>query len=436
MKDVHHALQGGYPRTYSFLVRLTLPLAILQAMAFLFGWFLALAEMDGEIARNDATCRGAVQAYYDYEKEQKEMHEHIFTALDLCAPPGSDSDNVFTEQCAANYTQEHFPIVDLVTFFGQVDLTDGMTFDWIRCYFYDIDSDPNAEEYAPSIRDSDFSLQLYRFVEEFVIQVYEIEAELREKSTLDDDQAAVDEYYFLNQALPLASGGGTCHEHVAGGALYWFTIMTTIGYGNASVITNAGRLLVFTCGGLTIILFLALNATAAHMLRVVVDDALIRCRLRRLTRGAPAVLFWLILLVLWIMVLATVARHWYASRAGGFRNDFALADAMWYSYITITTVGFGDIHIPHHEFTERDMVSIPTIILIGFMILANFADKLFALVKDIVGESDDLADILRETQPKEEDEMYTKPSPQKWIPPPKSDAIVTGNSNLRRRRSI
>lgn len=97
---------------------------------------------------------------------------------------------------------------------------------------------------------------------------------------------------------------------------------------------------------MTIIGFLALNGTASNILMTIIDDLLIRLRLRKLTRGIPAVILWLCLLILWMLILALCAVLFFKNRVG---EDQPLANAYWFSYVTITTVGFGDIYLPHSE---------------------------------------------------------------------------------------
>jgi hypothetical protein len=75
-----------------------------------------------------------------------------------------------------------------------------------------------------------------------------------------------------------------------------------ISYGNAVPSTEGGRILVFTCGFLTIIGFLALNQTASNVLLTIVDDFLVRMKMNKLTTGFWAVLFWLCLFLLWMLV--------------------------------------------------------------------------------------------------------------------------------------
>ena len=158
--------------------------------------------------------------------------------------------------------------------------------------------------------------------------------------------------------------------------------------------------LVFTFGAITIILFVGLNATAANVVRVLVDDALIRSRLRRLTQGLPAMVLWMLLTIIWIFVLAGVTRAWTTDRMGSYTN-FSFPDNVWYSYITITTVGFGDFHIPHEEFRARDMFSIPLLILLGFVILGTFAEKLMGFLEPFWPQFEDFEQILEATRPPE-----------------------------------
>ena len=44
-----------------------------------------------------------------------------------------------------------------------------------------------------------------------------------------------------------ANGHDNCRVHTSGGAIFWFTIMTTIGYGNTAPTTTGGRCLQTNC---------------------------------------------------------------------------------------------------------------------------------------------------------------------------------------------
>ena len=131
-------------------------------------------------------------------------------------------------------------------------------------------------------------------------------------------------------------------------------------------------MLVYTCGFVTIIGFLILNNTAAHVWKHIIEDIFHRFKLKCLIKGPLSVLFWLCMTIFWMLMTALAMKSYRQKR---IVEEFPLKDAYWFSYITITTVGFGDIHLDHEEFTTGDMFFIPLIVLMGFNFLGIFADK-------------------------------------------------------------
>ena len=45
---------------------------------------------------------------------------------------------------------------------------------------------------------------------------------------------------------------------------------------------------------------------------------------------------------------------------------------MWFAYISVVTVGFGDIHLPHDTIKAWDMLYLPLIFLIGFVLVRGY----------------------------------------------------------------
>ena len=142
---------------------------------------------------------------------------------------------------------------------------------------------------------------------------------------------------------------------------------------------------------MTIIGFLALNNTAAKVWKALFEDVFLRLKLKRLVHGPLAVLFWLSMTILWMLVLALAMQKYKTNRIG---EGFSLSDAYWFSYITITTVGFGDIHISHEEFLAGDMFFIPLLVLMGFNFLGIFAEKGVDLYNDFFPAKSGLEKIL------------------------------------------
>ena len=95
--------------------------------------------------------------------------------------------------------------------------------------------------------------------------------------------------------------------------------------------------------------------------------------------GPLCVMFWLCMTILWMLVLALAMQRYRRNRVG---DDFSLSDAYWFSYITTTTVGFGDIHISHEEFQVGDMFFVPLLVLMSFNFLGIFAEKSVDLYND------------------------------------------------------
>ena len=155
----------------------------------------------------------------------------------------------------------------------------------------------------------------------------------------------------------------------------------TQGYGNATPTTSGGRILVYTMGFLSILLFTAIIGKAGYVALVVADDALHRCRWSRLTRGWTAVAVWAAVFILWIGVIAGVAVAWSHQRmprlnlpgqekgSGTERGTLLFRDAIWFSYISVATVGFGDIYIPPDTMQGTDMLYLPLIFLTGFVLV-------------------------------------------------------------------
>jgi len=78
---------------------------------------------------------------------------------------------------------------------------------------------------------------------------------------------------------------------------------------------------------------------AGYVFLVVADDLFHRLGRPRLTRGVTAAVLWAAVFVLWVLLIAGVAVGWSYNRRNG--SGFALSEAMWFAYISVTTIGFG-----------------------------------------------------------------------------------------------
>jgi Ion channel len=357
IKDIigHHdvnekaSLASKFPRLYYFFVQLVLPLEICIGMSILFGWGLATLESAEEMFRNDASIVERYSAYDTYVARKTALHAALAEAPETClvgynqsifpTETGVTRDVLHTLlTCAANQAEmAHEDIfLSLEDYIGtQLPLT----FYWTNC-----PRDYEVAQETKSIYLQQSSHYLNDWLRSFQQRFYEL------KETTPGNLS-----HALTTALDEATGSEQCSVHTAGGALFWFTFMTTIGYGDeTSLSSDGGRYLVYTFGFISIMACLALNGAAGFILMTIIDDFLHRIRMSRFTKGPLAVLFWLCLFVSWSLVVALSA--WGFMKNQTEFTGFTLSDSYWFAYITLTTVGLGDYYIPHEVFTIGDMV--------------------------------------------------------------------------------
>lgn len=375
-----------FPRIYYCFRDLLFPLLLLLAMAFAFGSAVAAVEFPGEIANNDALLAGTFDKYAAYLIDRQSIHNAIAEVPQYCMRQYDIAVNLTElestanhknltfalQQCTAGEADNRFPIESFQAFFESV--IPELTFDWTTCGRMSVNIS----------LDYDYVSQYTQYVTDFAIDL----GNLLIASGVDPNNANDTEF---RNALSQATGSQSCQPHYVGGALFWFTVMTTIGYGSAVPDTEGGRALVYTCGFITIIGFIGLNSTASTFVLTIVDDVLLRLNLGRLTRGIPSVLLWLGLYVLAVLGLAAATIHWAKER---INYSMPLGDAFWFSYVTTTTIGFGDTSIPPEEFTPGDMFTIPFIVLCGFVLLGNFATKLVNCITEWFPADKTLESIL------------------------------------------
>jgi hypothetical protein len=53
----------------------------------------------------------------------------------------------------------------------------------------------------------------------------------------------------------------------------------------------------------------------------------------------------------------------------------SLKDGYWFSFISTTTVGLGDIYLEPEVIQARDLVTFPLLFLVGFVFLSSFLGK-------------------------------------------------------------
>ena len=136
--------------------------------------------------------------------------------------------------------------------------------------------------------------------------------------------------------------------------------------------------MVYTVGFLSVIIFTALIGAAGYVFLTIADDFFEIYKLQKLTTGFPSVIFWFLNLIFWILIIAGMFGAYEYVKYGEVANS--VEDRIWWAYISVTTVGFGDYYIAHDTFQIVDVWYVPLLMLMGFVNLANFLIKLSELI--------------------------------------------------------
>jgi len=362
-------VSNRYPRSFHVFFLVVLPLFVLIFVAFVCGAGLAHLESQDEKEANDQAISDYRDLFFQIEQLDKEVETSALRCLDRFNSTTGSSELINRTElrehiimCVEEIAEERDKVSKRV---GQdlaewlwYSLIDASTFNWMTC-------SPDNETVKFSFEQSMYVSGQWEASYQKLLEEYQGQG-----MSLEEAHDA---------ARQEATGTKNCETNVAAGALFWFTVMTTIGYGHTSPSTFGGRLLVYIMGFLSILVFTALIGQAGYICVTVFDDAFLRLKLKKLVRGPLSIFFWLCTLLLWMLVVAGIF-IWWAKKRANFKVP--LHDSYWFTFISTTTVGLGDMYIPPDLFKAADMFFIPLLFLIGFVFLANFLLKLSGTLMD------------------------------------------------------
>jgi Ion channel len=295
----------------------------------------------------------------------------------------------FLVACGSALTSIHQNLTETLQLSHNGTFSNSLTFNWVICtpsgrgLGNRATNWSNNTERRPQAQ-KDYFISVWEADQQELYQSYF-------NATYDGSNLEHAKLFAYNQSIQSASGESRCSYNIAGTAWFWFTILSTMGYGNQAPVTKTGRALVYTAGFVSILLFAAVLALAGHVVTAIVDDILARLKLAFLNKPWIACIMWGALYYLWMMVIAAKTINWKRRRLG---DDFSSNDAFWFAYISTTTVGLGDYYLEPEVFTGGDLITWPFTMLIGFVFLASFLGKFAALLSDISGRGEKNESII------------------------------------------
>ena len=116
-------------------------------------------------------------------------------------------------------------------------------------------------------------------------------------------------------------------------------------------------------GWLSIVVFGGISALAGSVMAIIFDDFFTKYRMGFMTKPVNGAILWAIFSVAWLAIQASLGHDWWRQRDPG--EDFNATDALWWSYISCTTVGLGDYFLAPETMFVVDVFSWSLIFLFG-----------------------------------------------------------------------
>eukprot|EP00536_Pseudo-nitzschia_multiseries_P005760 jgi/Psemu1/286002/fgenesh1_pg.112_\ len=269
----------------------------------------------------------------------------------------------------------------------------GLTFNWNRCW-NDTELGSNIDPFRPSQKQveasqyrnqTDYYTKRWNSHRKYLYRAYSLDmgcenitnennnTESGNATTTVNNDRIMCYWEATKQSVLEATGKGGCQTNTGSSAWFWFTIMTTVGYGNFSPETKTGRILVWCLGWLSIIAFGGIMIVVGNTYTAILDDLLTRFNLQWMKRPVYSAAVWGSISVVWIVIIAGRARFFWDTNTPQF--EYTLGDSYWFSYITVLTVGLGDFVLQPQGIFITDVFQWTALCLHGFIFISSFLGK-------------------------------------------------------------
>ncbi len=200
-------LRMTYPRLFHTLLGVIFPLMLLICVAMLCGLFLAMVEREGELISNNASIASNFQQRHKVQQSvdtiRKTYDDCLLDFVDLNPVDNSELKS-FMDECTSAGVSESQQLVDDLNNETEKTLEDALTFDWNVC------SEDGTKVKAFEQWDYIYGEWMGSYTELYYRNLSE----------------GLDESESFSRAIENATGTSKCKLHSAGGAVFWFTVMT------------------------------------------------------------------------------------------------------------------------------------------------------------------------------------------------------------------
>ena len=188
-----------------------------------------------------------------------------------------------------------------------------------------------------------------------------------------DSDSGFDLAAFLEASRYATVDGSLCDYNRMGASWFWFSVMTSIGYGDVVPQTSMGRTFVYTAGFASILLFFGVVGNAGRIMNMVFDDLLKQISYDWLTAAWLGFIYWCGLYFCWMLLLGYYYTGWNDTYLGVKVDRM---DGFWFAFSSLSTIGFGDFGVQVEVFQVKDFIFYALLFMGGFVFLSLGFNKL------------------------------------------------------------
>ena len=133
-----------------------------------------------------------------------------------------------------------------------------------------------------------------------------------------------------------------------------------------------------------IIAFGGILVKVGYVFTALLNDLTSRTNLKLLKNSKYSAPFWALASCLYIVIVAGCVRRFWNAHVP--EEVFSRGDSLWFSYITLLTVGLGDFFLQPQGLFVADVIGWTFLLLYGFGVFASFLDRFSNLLGSLLPE--------------------------------------------------